>query len=353
MTVKSDNRVWIKQAADLFDRYIGQYGEHSVVGRDEVYIQPYVDLSLHLIQMQLEGWTDVDFDDLAAVSGASALFGYQPNEFMPKYAHLQIAPDKRIAEATGFGYEWKAFKDIEQAWQLIKQTVDSGHTAKGWDWENILFAGYEDAPEKEDRKVFALADGPDTYVKWLSWEEFKEWGQRVLNWNAAQLGLFTKRVAVRPPKAIVLRILNDLVAWSEQPPDDILNRYKSAVFGLRAIEEQAKEVEDTEKFPNFVSCHGLNPQWTLRRSTALYLEDVIDSAVLSDEVNTYLSAAARQYHGAFTAWKACYTVVGHRVPDEVRNMPARRNAAAGLVRSWLAHEKAAIEAISKTLVNLN
>ena len=350
MTVEGDhNKVWIKKAADLFEEFIGQYGEHAVASGDEVYIQPYVDLSMHLIQMHLEGWTDVDFDVLAAVSGASALYGYQPGEFGPKYAHLQLAPDQRIAEATGFGYKWGAFKDIEEAWALLKQTVDAGHTAKGWDWENILFAGYEDAPKIEDRKVFALADGPATYVKWLTWEEFNEWVQRVINWNAAQFGLFTERVDVHTQEEIAKRILTDLVAWSDQPPEDIQKQHNKATFGLRAIEEQAKEVENTESFPDFVACHGLNPQWTPRHSTALYLDNLIESTLFTADVNTHLGVAAQQYHGAFTAWKAFYTMVGHRVPDKVRNMPARRRAAAGLVRSWGVHEKAAVTAIEKAL----
>ena len=353
MMVENNNKVWIKQAADLFEKFIGQYGEHAVASGGEVYIQPYVDLSLHLIQMHLEGWTDVDFDDLAAVSGASALYGYESGEWMPKYAHLHLAPDQRIAEATGFGYKWEAFKDIEEAWELLKQTVDTGHTAKGWDWENILFAGYEDASQKEDRKVWALADGPGTYVKWLTWEEFDEWVQRVLNWKSGVFGLFTKRVDVHSQDEITKRILKDLVAWSDKPPEDIQKRHSKATFGLHAIEAQAQEVEDTESFPNFVSCHGLNPQWAPRRSTALYLESVIESALFSDQVNAHLSAAAQQYHGAFTAWKAFYTIVGHRVPDEVRNMPARRKAGAALVRSWGAHEAAAVAALKNAVTQLD
>jgi hypothetical protein len=342
-------KIWIKQAADLFDRYIGQYGEHAVGSRGEVYIQPYVDLSMHLIQMQLEGWTDVDFDYLAAVSGASALYGYQPGDFMPKYAHLRLAPEGRIADATGFGYKWEAFKDAEEAWKLLKQTVDGGHIAKGWDWENILFAGYKDAPTIEARKVFAMADGPGTYVKWLDWDEFGEWVQRILDWHSGVFGLFTERVDAHPRKKIALRVLRDLVAWSEKPPEDIVNWHSDAKFGFEAIEAQAKEVEDTEKFPDFISCHGLNPQWAIRRSTALYLEDLVKSAMFPDEVNSNLGEAAQQYHASFTTWKAFYTMVGHHVPDEVRNMPDRRHAAAGLVRCWGAHERTAVDALEKAL----
>jgi hypothetical protein len=349
MSLGASNKVFSKQAAELFDKYIGQYGEHCVLSRGEIYIQPYVDLSLHLIQMHLEGWTDVDFDLLAVISGASALFGYQSGEFGPKYAHLQLEPDKRIAEATGFGYEWQNFDSIEEAWTVVKNAVAAGRVVKGWDWENILFAGYEDAVDERERKVYALADGPATYAKWLNWEEFSEWAQRVMNWKAAQFGLFSGSVPIRPTQEIATDVLKHLVVWSKEVPVKIQKQHKQAIFGIPAIEAQALEVEDIQKFPNFVSCHGLNPQWTLRRSTALYLEYLVDSGIFPDDVNLYLITAAKQYHGAYSTWKAFYEMVGHRVPDEVRNMPVRRSAAAGLVRSWQAHEKAAVNDLENAL----
>ena len=52
-----------------------------MVTGNEVYIQPSVVLSLHLVQMRAADW-DVDRDHIAALPGASALFGYQPGEFM-------------------------------------------------------------------------------------------------------------------------------------------------------------------------------------------------------------------------------------------------------------------------------
>jgi hypothetical protein len=117
---------------DQFQNLILRQGEHSVASGDEVYIQPYVYLSAHLVQMRAQGW-DVDFDQVAAVSGASALFGYQPDDFMPKYAHLIIEPDRRIAEATGFGYEWVPFEGQEGAWQVLVESIDAGTSVKGWD----------------------------------------------------------------------------------------------------------------------------------------------------------------------------------------------------------------------------
>ncbi len=100
---------------DDFNALIGKYGHHSIDVCGIEYVQPYVYLSFHLLEMHAAGWKDMDFDSLAAVSGASALFAYQPKEFMPKYCHVMIAPHTRIAEATGFGYEWVKFADAEGA----------------------------------------------------------------------------------------------------------------------------------------------------------------------------------------------------------------------------------------------
>lgn len=106
MTDKKDKyqQVLLENVVKEFDELIGRFGQHAVAaGKTEVYIQPCVYLSLHLVQMRASGWTDMDFDQLAAVSGASALFAYEQGEFMPKYANLSIGMDERIVEATGFG----------------------------------------------------------------------------------------------------------------------------------------------------------------------------------------------------------------------------------------------------------
>ena len=173
---------------EVFQSLIGRFGKHAVAAGSEVYIQPHVYLSLHLVQMHAAGWTDVDFDQIAAVSGASALFAYQPNSSMPKYAHLEVEPHRRIAEATGFGYEWVGFEGPEGAWSALRESVDASLPVKGWDWENILFAGYQDAARAEERRVFAIPDGPDTYARWLTWSKFCEWVARVEGWGCPQFG---------------------------------------------------------------------------------------------------------------------------------------------------------------------
>ena len=67
----------------------GHVASHRDWGEDAYpYPQPYVYLQMHWVEMHVLGWRDVDFDTIAAVSGASALFGYEHGTWRPKYANL-------------------------------------------------------------------------------------------------------------------------------------------------------------------------------------------------------------------------------------------------------------------------
>ena len=158
-----------------WERLTGDLKEHQAVVGEVVYVQPCVYLSTHLVEMWAAGWKDMDFDTLAAVSGCSALFGYQPKTFMPKYAHVWIDMHERVAQATGFGYEWVSVDGADRAWEVVKESIDAGKPVKGWHYENLLFGGYEEAAEKSGRKVFVMADGPDTLAEWWTWEQFGQW----------------------------------------------------------------------------------------------------------------------------------------------------------------------------------
>ena len=342
-------QVLLENVVQTFDDLIGRIGEHAVVAGEEVYIQPPVYLSLHLVQMRAAGWSDVDFGQIAAVSGASALFGYQPGEFGPKYAHLYIGPEKRIADATGFGYEWVPFEGAEGAWSSIVENVDAGRSLKGWDWENILFAGYQDADEAADRKVYALADGPDTYARWLTWSEFCEWVALVEGWHCPQLGRHTERVPPVPAREVALRVLEDLVAWSTDPPDIVRERHPEAAFGLAGIEMYAATCENVREYEDLTACHDVNGQWAMRNSTGVYLRRVAEGGVFPTEIRANLIAAAEAYRAAYESWQELYALIGHGATEAERKDIARRAAAAAAVRKGLAHEKVALAELAIVL----
>jgi hypothetical protein len=302
--------------------------------------------------MRAQGW-DVDFDQIAAVSGASALFGYKPDDFMPKYAHLTVEPDQRIAKATGFGYEWVPWEGIEGAWHMIVESVDSNRSVKGWDWENILFAGYQDADTPAERRVYAMADGPDTYSRWLTWDEFGEWVERVTKWNESRLGRYSGSVPTKLPAEVAVRVMKDLVAWSTKAPASTLKLWPDATYGLAGIDAYAAACEASDPDEDWVACHPINGQWTLRNSTSVYLQRVAEQGLFAEDATSHLLAAARQYRAAYESWQHLYNqYLGHGVPEEKRKTREHRLAGAAAVRQGLEHEKAALAEVACALTSL-
>jgi hypothetical protein len=272
---------------------------------------------------------------------------------MPKYAHLIVEPDRRIAEATGFGYEWVPFEGQKGAWQVIVESVDAGASVKGWDWENLLFAGYQDAETPEGRKVYAMADGPDTYSKWLTWAEFGEWLKRMETWNECRLGRHAGCVEPKPPGEIAERVLRDLVAWSTEHPSSITDRWPKATYGLAGIARYADTLEISDPDEDWVACHPINGQWTVRNSTGVYLRRVAEGGLFPAPVNAHLLAAANEYRAAYASWQRLYNdYLGHGVPEEKRKTPAHRLAGAAAVRQGLEREEAALVEIGRALAAL-
>ena len=338
-------QVLLQDVVDGWQRITDNSSGHVAVVDGVRYQQPYVYLTTHLVEMWAAGWDDADFDTLAAVSGASALYGYQPRDFMPKYAHCMIEPDRRVAEATGFGYEWVAWQDAEDCWRVLRETIDSGRPAKGWDWENCLFAGYQEADQPEARRVFMMADGPGTYAEWRTWAQFLEWVERISNWNQKSLGRHAARVSSLSGKDLAVRVIGDLVAWSTESPANVRDRFPDATFGLAGIERYAADCADTETYEDWTACHDINPQWTIRNSTAAYLEGVVAARLFPASASQHIAEAARHYRAAFAAWREFYDLLGHHAPEGAGKMPDRRAAGAALVRQWLKHETAAVGAL--------
>ncbi len=85
-----------------------------------------------LVQMHAAGWKEMDFDTLAAVSGASAMFGYEPGEFGPKYAFHRRSPNALVAQATGYATEAVRAKTAEDAWKTSRRaSTPAGRSAPG------------------------------------------------------------------------------------------------------------------------------------------------------------------------------------------------------------------------------
>ena len=345
-------RVLLQDVVDQFQAMIGRFGEHAVVAGDEVYIQPYVYLSLHLVQMRAAGWADADFDEISAVSGAAALFAHQPGTWRPKYGHLFIGIDDRIANATGFGYEWVSFEGMGEAWDLVKASIDAGRSAKGWHWENVLFAGYQEARVAEERKVLALGDGPHTFAAWWTWDAFAKWVALVEGWGQMRLGRHTARVEKKSPEAIAVQVMRDLVAWSEEPPAAVRHQSPEAAFGLAGVEAYAANCADTEAHPDWLACHDVNPQWCGRNASSVYLARVAEAGLFGPETVAHLRSAAQHYRAAYGNWRELYAQLGHGAPEGSGRSRERRLAGASAVRRAWSCEKAGLDEVHEAQSSL-
>jgi hypothetical protein len=293
--------------------------------------------------MHAAGW-DIDLDTLAAVSGASAFFGYEPGSFMPKYAFHRYGPEAKIAEATGYATEWVGFDSPERAWEIVVDNVDRGLPVKGWEGEMLLFAGYRDADEPGGREVFGMKDGNGYYAEWWPWDRFAEWAG-----SNQGFVCHTKRVEPMDERDVAVRVMRDLVLLSEGVPEEIAKHHPDATFGLVGIEAWAADCADTEKHEDWGMCHPENPQWTVRNSTAVYLARVADAGICGPEATPHIRVAAEEYKQAYACWRACYRLVGYCAPDGAGKVRETRLAACAEVRKALEHETAAIAALREAL----
>ena len=181
------------------------------------------------------------------------------------------------------------------------------------------------------------------------WEEFLEWVKRIEEWNCPELGRYAGRVPTKPVRDVALRVMNDLVAWSIEPPQVIREKWPQAAFGLAGIGTYAATCENVQEYQNLAVCHDINGQWGVRNSSGVHLGRVADEGMLPTEVNTRLRAASQAYRAAYESWQAFYNLLGHRAAGQVRTMKARRLAGAAVVRAWLEHEKAALAEIEAAL----
>lgn len=329
----------------IADNVAGHRIELCVRGADEnVYPQPYCYLTTLLVQMHAAGWEDVDLDTLAAVSGASAMFGYEPGEFMPKYAFHHRNPNELVARATGYATESVGVANSGEAWEFVRESVDSGRPVAGWHGELMLLAGYQDADAAADRKVFAMKDGNGYFAEWWDWDKFAEWigeGQHLSRHSA--------RVEARPEKEVALRVMRDLVALSAGVPQSIQDAFPKATFGLAGIDAWAADCADTAKHEDWGMCHPENPQWTVRNSSAIYLERLAEKGIPSAGATEHVRRASQAYRAAYRSWQEAYGLVGYAAPEGSGKVKENRLAAAAAVRRALEHEKVAIAELKEAL----
>jgi len=334
----------IEDAVRQFEYVAGNVASHNNVRDENIYPQPSTYLTTHYICMKVAGFNEVDFDTLTAVSGASALFSYFPQDFMPKYAHMHIGISKRIEQATGFGWEWLTPRSPEECFEIIKDSNDTGKPVQASYYEDILFAGYGAKDGK--RKVYVMTDGAEYFIHWFNWKTFTKWFN---DWGDSGIGRYAGQKSTLPGKEIASRFIKDLIHWSVKPPQKVIDEYPGAKFGLEGIEQYANDCADIGKFSDWRACHDINPQWITRKSTAKFLKRIAEEQLLNPELEQCLLRSSELYYEAYHSWREFYNLLGHVAPKKNGTNKRVRLKGSEAVKKALSFESEALAEISTGL----
>lgn len=255
----------------------------------------------------------------------------------------------RVERATGFGWEYLHFDDIEAYWQALKETIDSGRPIHAPHFEEVLFAGYQEGEKKEDRRVRSLAIpvfvDPGT---WSSWKEFEEWFQEF----GEPMGRFTERREARSEKDTALDVLEGIVQMAHDDPRKRNAGLASVRWGLDGIEAYVEDMEDPSMgeldfCSGWFGCHDSNSQWMARQLTGAYLKDA--SRLFDDPMRSMIYEAAKDYAAAYNAWLAWGLCLGPESCERALGKKKNRIEGAKAARNALIHERNAIAKIESAL----
>ena len=347
-------RVWIEGAKEMFHRHF----EDQEAGRGTPWAER-CDTYMYLAQMRIAG-LDVDYADLITIAGYGPSFAYAPQPHDKWMAHyFPIAErDERIAHATGFQCRWQQYKDVEAYWQALKRAIDVGQAVHAPNEEDILFIGYEEAENPEDRKVMPVAIVFVDDDEW-HWDQFVQWHSRgmVDGWS----GCMEARVAPWPARQSAVEVMELMVRVAEgddprRMPDD------GVIWGIDGVAAYAADLADLSKSGaveeqggyfqgGWRGCHNVMPQMSGRPAAAAYLKKVVP--LFAEDARSHLEAAAAAYEKATDAWRVYDRQLGRALKgmphDEAWQDPEHRRAGAAAVREAADHERDAIAAVKSVL----
>jgi len=318
--------------------------------------QPRSFVQVRVVCMQAAGWKDADYDTIMTISGFGPSFAYHPKKFWPQYL-ASSGCDERIARATGFGWEWKRYETVEEYWQALRETIDAGKPIHAPYYEEVIFAGYQDADGQGERKARPLVPhgvgaGPDA---WWAWKEFEEWFDE---WSHKVLGRHTERVAQATPRESAVEALEAIVQMVTDDPRAQNPDFDGVKWGLEAYADDVGDMSRSGKpdeyfYGGWLGCHAIYPQISGRASAAVYLERLGKSSIFPGAINEHILVAAEAYQAARAAWGEYEKHLGNEETAEASDswmVEEHRLAGAAAIRQAIEHERAAIDQVRQALV---
>jgi len=335
--------VVIKEAEEIFNRFLDQeMPSKDYIWRSYIYVR--------MACMRTAGW-EADYETLMPVSGYGLSFAYEPKKESGVHYRPPPGTDQRIAQATGFGWEYLHLKNIEDYWQALKENINSGRPVHACHMEEVLFVGFQEAEKKRHRRVRPMAISvfvdPDT---WWSWREFEKWFVEF----GGPLGRFTQRTERLEDRQIAIETMKTLVHLAFQDSRSQGTDPRVAC-GLAGIEAYARDMADLSmKEKHFCSgwfgCHDSNPQWTARQLTARYLQSC--APLFDEDIAALIRDAVKDYQSAHEAWLEWDQQLGTHSPYRAWANKQRRLSGAKAARRAAQHERNAVEKIQQVLARL-
>lgn len=320
---------------------------------DEADLNPIrTELLSRLVCMRASGFFETDYDTLVVLSGYATSFAYHPKKYWIMYRPPDSPPEtqQRIVAGTGFGWEALSVKkDADKAWHLIVETLDSGRPLQASWMDDFIIAGYQDAAEKQNRKLYVL--GKWAPPNWMPWKDLEEWAQR-FGWLSRPSG------EVKPPQDLTREMLAKTVAWSHGDGRSQEKSMAEGAFGLAGIEAYAADVADASKPPEhfddgWLNCHAINRQTSGRKCASNWLARVAGG--MKDPAASALRTASAQYASAYAAWGEFRTaMLGDaklklEAAQEAWRDPQRRAAGAAAIRKAIENERKAVATVEQAL----
>ena len=311
------------------------------------YWQPRSYVEMQLVCMRALGWKNVDYETLVTVSGFGTSFAYEPKD---KFWAGWVAPygcDKRVADATGFGFEWVHVESAEDAWGKIAAFISDGKPVRAPHNEELIFAGYKDAARKSSRRILAmckpLADPPE----WWTWEQFEGWFE---NPGHHWIGRHTRSVRKLAAKESAKNVMAGIVTLALHDPRAKNSIFDGVQWGLEGVKLFAEDIADTTKKKDYFAagwhgCHAITPQYTGRKCAAIYLNRIAER--FPGKTNVHILNAVDDYDAAYDEW------LRFRKAESVRGSwgnETRRGAMADAVYRALIHEIAAVDELEAALM---
>ena len=333
-------------------------------------------LVARLAILQSMGIDNVDYDTLMVLTGFATSFAYHPKHFNIMYFPPEdpLRHERRIARFAGREWEllqrspeevqWRTdgntgrLESAEQAWNLIKASIDADKPIQATFMDDYVLIGYEDAEKTTERKVYSVGGwDPPCWWDWVKLENWVKHFGRMSRPGGCVEPLPVQEIAPEVIGAMAEYWANDgrkQLAWVARGE----GKYGSE--GLKAFADDiANMAMRPEEFDGgWLGCHCIYRQITGRPAAARYLRSVASELPGGE----HLLGAADQYDAAWRNWLAWGRELGNGAgvtkAEELAKLwadPKRRAAGAEAVRAAAAcersaweHLKAAVSAAGRT-----